>query len=320
MHHISKDTTQAANAIGSAAAIEAALEAGVPQALLDGPATATDLAEKLGLHPRALGRVLGVLAASGLLERDGERWCASQPLRDLDTLVPRGVAGMTGMYLHTRTFLRTGAPLFAMDGSAASRGASYELTVAALARMFAAAARDLAAKLPARRRILDVGAGAGVWSLAMAARDPQTHVTALDLPGVVDRFRERAAEGGLGDRVATIVGDAFEVAAPRAAFDRVIVANVLHLEPPDRAAALLRRLAGSLAPGGEMVIVDALGSGESVAEALYALHLALRTTRGQVHAAAEVRRWVADAGLQPGELIALEGGPAQLGALLAHAR
>jgi len=100
-----------------------------------------------------------------------------------------------------------------------------------------------------------------------------------------------------------------------------VLANVLHLEPPAQAAALIRRVASSLVSGGDLVIVEMLGDGTAAGErarAIYALHLALRTRQGQVHPLAELQAWVEQAGLLPVEVIPLSTPPG-MAALVARA-
>ncbi|HJT58063.1 MAG TPA: methyltransferase [Ktedonobacteraceae bacterium] len=99
----------------------------------------------------------------------------------------------------------------------------------------------------------------------------------------------------------------------------MILANVLHLEPPERAAALIYRVRQGLSAGGKLVIVDMFGQGspEKVrSRAIYALHLALRTEQGCVHALSQLQAWVRQAGLMPEDVIELAM-PRGLGALVA---
>ena len=142
----------------------------------------------------------------------------------------------------------------------------------------------------------------------MAERHPDTHVTALDLPEVLAAFRSRAQGLGLAARIDTIAGDFHTAPIPPEQFDRVVVANVLHLESPERAAALLRHLSPGVRPGGELVIVDSLGGDPEAerARATYSLHLALRTAGGYPHARADLERWLREAGLEPDRVSPLD--------------
>jgi SAM-dependent methyltransferase len=153
-----------------------------------------------------------------------------------------------------------------------------------------------------------------VWSLAFAAVHGDARVTGNDLPAIVPAFMARAQELGLAARVSTLPGNMFTIELPPAHFDLIILANVVRLEPPERARQLIRRAAAALRPGGRMLIVDALACGFPLAELrreAYALYLALRTEQGRVHRPADIMEWMAEAGLC--ELQALDLG-AQIGA------
>jgi ubiquinone/menaquinone biosynthesis C-methylase UbiE len=309
----------------AASVITAVQQTGLLRALQSGPQTAQAYAEKLGLDRRAAGLVLDALVTLDLAVREQDAYDASPRVKAL--MPPRGFAGdaMENLWGHTLTFLRTGEPLARMDGSLAEREASYREGVAWLGKLLEPTARELASKLnDAPARVLDVGCGSGVWSLAIAERFPSVHVTGQDLPAVLESFTARAQSMGLGDRAATIPGDMHAAPLPQGGFDLVVIANVLRLETPDRAAALLARLATAVAPGGALLVVDALASGtpeRERARALYALNLALRTQGGRVHSPAEITSWLEAAGLRAMETIELGGRtapPGAIGALLAR--
>jgi len=309
----------------TASVISAAQQTGLVRALLSGPRTAEAYAGELSLDPRATRLVLNALVTLDIASREGEAFSASarvkefmQPWRDAN-------APAQDLFSHTPAFLRTGEPVTRMDGDPKEREASYRDTVSSLAKLLESSARELAAKLPeAPARVLDVGCGSGVWSLAIAERFPSTHVTGQDLPAVLESFLARADSLKLRDRVATIPGDMNAVSLPAGAFDLVVIANVLRLEPKERAASLLGKLAAAVAPGGALLIVDALAGGtkeREKARALYALNLSLRTKGGQVHSPAEMTAWLGAAGLGSVKSIDLgEGGagPGATGALLAR--
>jgi ubiquinone/menaquinone biosynthesis C-methylase UbiE len=210
-----------------------------------------------------------------------------------------------------------------MDGSALERSNSYETLSGTLGRLFEDAAEDLAGKLPPPGdRVLDVGAGSGVWSLAMGARSPKATVIALDLPAVLSAFLHRAGSLGLADRVETIAGDYHSIELPVASFDRIILANVLHLESPADAASLIARTAAALKPAAELIVIDSLVEDEPTrapAHAIYALHLAMRTGQGCLHPRAQVDRWARAAGLYRSSSVTPDPPPRNLKALLYRA-
>ncbi len=286
-----------------AGAIAAADQCGIWQALVEAPLTCSELAERLGTDPRATDRVLGVLVANELLRLDISRYALSDALREMSQIFPEGLTTFTRLFAHTPHFLSTGEPLHHMDGDVRARGEAYGSTVSALASMFEAPARCLALRIGGEppKRLLDVGCGSGVWGLAIAERFAETRVTGLDLPPVLKAFEARAGALGLSDRIELLPGDMHDVAIAPGSFDMIMLGNVIHLETPERAASLLRRLTRALVPGGSLVVIDAFGEAPETARTLasYALNLALRTRHGQVHKAHVVDTWLRKAGLSP---------------------
>jgi ubiquinone/menaquinone biosynthesis C-methylase UbiE len=305
-----------------AATLVAAYRGNLLQALLNGYATPTMYAEELGLDPTATERVLEVLVSLGFADCQQGRYAASAALKDLDVIGPGSVDAFGAMWGQVPAFLLRGERFAYMDGPPEAREAVYSGVVSKLALFVADGPRQLAMNIPGcPAHILDVGAGSGIWSLAMAECHSETRVTGLDFPNVLQVFRLQAEQMGLSDRVGLLPGNYHSVEIPEDRFDRIVLANVLHLEPAEQAAALIRRVASMLIRGGDLVIVDMLGDGTPVgerAQALYSLHLALRTRQGKLHPLSDLRAWIEQARLIPGEVIALDT-PRGMGALVAHA-
>ncbi len=304
--------------ISLAAALGAALETKLLPALIEAPRTPLEHARALGLDPRATERVLDVLVAFGVAVRKGDAVVASDELVGFVRGLPGGEM-MLDMWAYTPTFLRTGKPFIRMDGADKSR---YANVVGGLGKMMEGAAAELATKIAPASRILDIGCGSGVWSLAIAARHAGARVTGLDRADVLEAFRVRAKDVGLADRIDTIAGDVETVSIPRE-FDLVIVANVLRLYEPERARPILEHAAAAVAPGGTLVVIDALAGGtpeRERARASYALHLAMRTEQGRVYAPQTVTEWMTAAGITGCTLEALTLGPGAVGAVVGRAK
>ena len=97
-----------------------------------------------------------------------------------------------------------------------------------------------------RRRILDVGCGAGATSLALAAALADAEITGIDLSdALVAAARERAGEGA--ERLRFEVADAAGLGARRrAGFDLIVSRHgVMFFDDPVAAFAHLRALAGA---------------------------------------------------------------------------
>ena len=105
------------------------------------------------------------------------------------------------------------------------------------------------------RRIVDLGAGTGVGSLALARRYPASEVTAIDASAfMLDRLRAAAQEQGLAGRLRGVRAD-LDVAWPDVgALDLAWAASSMHhFADPDR---VLGDLHAALNRGGVVVITE----------------------------------------------------------------
>jgi len=283
--------------MGAGAALLAADRAGILQRLSE-RVTPEHLAREAGLDPLALTRILEVFRAYGLLEREGDGYVAT-PHFVAELQGPSGKPGAQAfIFDHVDAYLKTGTTVW--NGKTESRETTYPDVVGALARLFDAPAQDLAEVLALTDRdrpirILDVGAGSGVWGLAQAQWQPNAKVTLLDLPNVLPRAMERAKSLGLESQVELLAGDYFALDLEKHSFDRIILANVLHLESAERAKTLLTRLAPALRPDGKFIIVDVMTTDsafEDQQRSTYALHLALRMPGAQPHHVEVLNEWL----------------------------
>lgn len=301
-------------------AIVGAQRTGLLAALLERAATAEEFARDLDLDPLATRLTLNVLTHCGAVVHEESRYRASPELSERSRKAPGGVDLHLSLFDHLPELLRTGKPLLSMDGTLEERGRHYAQVAEGLGNMYPAAAAELAQALEkdpyglgrGAGSVLDLGAGSGVWSLALARRMPELSVTAVDLPPVLEGLRRNAGELGVGSRVSTLEGSYFDVELPEAAYDLVILGNILHLETATDAERLVRRAAAAVKAGGTLAIVDILGSGPYETDpvrAMYALFLAARTSSGAMYSHAEVVDWMTAAGLTSVRTLELPSAP-----------
>jgi len=102
-------------------------------------------------------------------------------------------------------------------------------------------AQAAAVTTPHARHVLDVGCGAGNYTLKLLEHAPNLDVTLIDLSQpMLDRAKERISQATTG-LIKTIQSDIREVVLPDAEFDIVLAAAVLHhlrTEPASRPLAL----------------------------------------------------------------------------------
>ena len=122
-------------------------------------------------------------------------------------------------------------------------------------------AQAAAAVTPHARHGLDVGCGAGNYTLKLLERLPNLGVTLIDLSQpMLARARERVGQATRGS-VTTIQGDIRQIELPAATYDIVLAAAVLHhLRTDAQWRDVFAAFHRALAPGGSLWIFDLVES------------------------------------------------------------
>jgi SAM-dependent methyltransferase/DNA-binding transcriptional ArsR family regulator len=286
-------------------AIHAAAELDIASKLARGPLTAAELAGLTGAEPGALGRVMDVLTAEGLLAADDRGRYA---LTELGELLRGDVPGSLrhfSLQMGGEAYLawsesphsvRTGQPAFDR-----TFGTSYFDWLAAhpdTAARFNRLQSDLVVRRleplraigwPARGLVVDVGAGDGTLLVELLAGQPGLAGIALDLPHVADAARRRVAQAGLSDRIRCAGGDFFREVPGGG--DYYILAEILHDWDDEHAVAILRQCRRAMPPHGRLLMLEQVipdGHKQHPAR-LLDLHMLVmlggrERTRGQWHA------------------------------------
>lgn len=126
-----------------------------------------------------------------------------------------------------------------------------------LANQHLAAAVDLNGAM----RVLDCGGGDAVNAIMLAQRNPELHVTVLEIPASVDLSKQKIAEARMCDRVAVHPCDMFTDTFP-SDYDCVLFAHQLVIWTPEENTALLRKAFDALKPGGRVVIFSSISNDE----------------------------------------------------------
>lgn len=309
------------------AALKALESLGILQALAVGPRSLDALAEQCGGQTDKLQRLCQFLASEHLLTQTDGQWQLNAPWSALylPSLGPVGapIRATDAHWARLVSWVKTGEAAVAMDRD--ESGGSYQAAVQGLAERSELQARSVAAALsqgalvPDRRAILDVGAGSGVWSLALAKDWPEATVTALDRPQVLEVTRARAREQGLTDRLHTLEGSWQTCALPGRTFGVIVVAKFCHLEAS--LSALFQHLAPALSDQGRLIIIDTIPDrlAEASADVLrYDLSLGLRTSTGRIHDREQYTQALASAGLEPAAFWNIRADKGRLDVLVAR--
>jgi len=291
---VAKRLGWASDALHAAAVVSAAHRLGVLTALEAGPVHAADLARDSHLDVHGCRVLFEALAAMGLVDAgtDGR----FKPV--IPELSPLGVfAGSADLLVEAVQSGR--APLECDIPAGASQ--VYPDTVTYLATLMGTDTDAVAELLHGAGRILDVGAGAAGWSLALVRRDPRCRVTALDLAPVLAVTRRAVAEAGWPNQFEYVAGDAFEVSLPHATYDLALLGNLCHLFDGPANRRLFRRLRPAIQDGGRIAVIDVLPAHDPDVRRsvqLYAAGLLTRTSVGGVHSAESYQAWLHEAGFR----------------------
>lgn len=172
--HPGQQLYQLINMLEAPAALETATRLGILDHLQETPASTDEIALHRGTAPGPTHLLLDELDALGVLR-------LGQDGRYATTAATRWFTTLAAGWSHLDHVVRTGQPLVPADTPAGAAELHPE-AVTALSRLGDPAAELLA---PVRGDVLDVGAGAAPWSIALALADPTARVTALDLPEVL---------------------------------------------------------------------------------------------------------------------------------------
>ena len=304
-----------------AAALSAAVDLGLFDALAGGARTSEAAAARCGADAEFLGDLLDALAAVGLLVRDDAGYVVapgvarfldpSSPACMLDGLrMNLDLYPLWGRLAETVRTARPALPPGEHLGHDPQRTRRFVLAMHG--RALGMAAEMLPAIDPGTAStLLDVGAGPGTFSRMLAERRADLRVTHMDLPPVQAVARELAAASPAAGRIEYRPGDyrADELGGP---YDAVLFCGALHQENPRTARDVFARIRRALRPGGTLRVVDLMREPGRAAPAfacLFSLTMRLTSPFGRVFDAGEVAALLREADLSVVGVRAVPGIP-----------
>ena len=252
-------------ALVGARALTTAVMLGVFDALHEQPATAAELAVRLGLDPLGADTLLTTLTTLGYVEADGDL-VRNAPVSEeqLVRCSPNSIATFVGEQadLHWQTLallpdaVRDGRA-YAMHEQRHDDSERWEAYIRGLYEISRPDHDANAALVPVQdpRLLVDVAGGHGAFSMAMCRRHPRLRATVIDLPPAAAVGRRIVQHEGYADRVSFREGDVFEVGLGEPA-DVISAFNLIHHLPQARNRELCRIAHASLRPGGCLVIAN----------------------------------------------------------------
>lgn len=292
--------------------------------------TASELGERLALHPRGTYDFFDALVALKFLDRDGDgptgRYKNTpETAAFLDKRSPTYIGGMLEMF-NTRLFgfwndldtaLKTGEPQneVKLNGKpmfeelytdeARLREFMHAMTGFQAGNFIALADKFDFSKY---KTVSDIGGALGLLSRVVGTRHGHLTFTTFDLPPVAPLAQEAIDAAGMSDRITVVSGDFFVDDLPKA--DVVTMGNILHDWNLDGKKLLIRKAYNALPDGGVFIAIENLiddARREHAFGLLMSLNMLIELGDGFDYTGADFREWCSEAGFRRFEFIPLAG-------------
>jgi len=278
---------------------------GILEAVAERSCSAEEMAKELRVSPRAVYALLSALAEIGVLVEEDNRYRLLEEHRGplLDRRHPDYVGGLVAhrfelirKWGRMPEILKTGSPIEDDPAQGPESKETFIYSMRRLAKPGVRAVADLLlSRLPENPHILDIGGGPGTYAEAFAEGGAQ--VTVFDLPEVVELMSEHLDAAGI-----SAVGGDFNEGLPEGPFDAAYLGSVSHIYGPEENQALIKRVAGSLSPGGLIAIRDFI-RGQSKGAALFGVNMVVNTESGNTYSEEEYGGWLSAVGFEGIEVL-----------------
>lgn len=291
------------------------LDLGLYALLEEGPRTADDIRQRLGLAERGVGDFLTALVHLGIIEEESGLF-RNSPGASM-TLTEDGAAGMTSFlrmvsrvmfpaWGHLTEALRTGQPQasnFHSDDMFSDIYSSED-TKDDLVRMAEDASRPL---VPAIADAFDWGAYGSVVELGgcrgnvlagLVAIHDHLDACVFDLPQLEPSFDDHMPRLGTTGKVRFHAGDFFTTPIPRA--DVVMIGHSLVDWSDDQRRTIIRNAYDAVQPGGAFLVWDPMIAGDDndLDNTIRSLNFQLMTATGTNYRVEDCEQWMLDAGFE----------------------
>jgi SAM-dependent methyltransferase/predicted transcriptional regulator len=284
-----------------------AVELDIFSLIHEGNSTIEKIARVLGSSHRAVRIFLDALVGMGLLGKTRNNYKLTPESK---TFLAKGESQYLGPFIlgsplirkgweNLTQVIKNGGPLESEDNPQ-ERVQFFKELVKNIFPISFASGVILGKKLGVGRslqnqKILDVGAGAAPWSLALALADSGARVTAVDFPDVLEVAQGFIKRFHAVKQYELRAGDFQEVPFERNAYDLVILGHICHGEGEAGSRKLIKKCFDALKPGGRILIAEFLSNDLKTGPEiplLFAVNMLLLTPQGDVFSAKDFKRWL----------------------------
>lgn len=295
------------HAVATPMAVRAALQLDLFTALANGPMTAENLADAVGVKPRRLKLLLYTLVVAEFLELYDERF-GNSSVSDhyLVKGRPQYTGGIHGLWtevctaqLHTAESIRTDIPQAKTDFEQMSQ-AELSGFLKGLHGNAAADGRHLAKNqaFSEATRIIDVGGGSGGVAISLCQEHSHLAATLIDLPAVVPIAREMIAEAGLDERITADTADVLDKPL-EGNFDIAVARNLFQVLSAEECQRTAVNIGAALPAGGIFYVIGLICDDTRLSPVnIVNLNLAFlnQFDHGEAYTESEYRNWLEYAG------------------------
>ncbi len=312
---------RAVNAYQMTEALRAAIELDFFTAVGEGNASPGDIANRLDVSERGARALADFLVVSGFLDKNGKGYALTPESAvfldrrsdaymggTLEFLLSSDVKGAFGTVADC---VRRGGTVMEREGSVVADNPLWVKFARAMGPMMARPAElmaEFAAPATGPLKVLDIAAGHGLFGIAVAKRNPEAEIHALDWPGVLEVARSHAEVAGVGARHHLLPGSAF-VRPFGGGYDLALITNFLHHFDRPTCEDLLRKVREALKENGRVAILDFVPNDDRVTPPVasaFSLTMLVTTPGGKTYTHSEIDAMCKAAGFTGTELKRLD--------------
>jgi len=294
------------------AALKAAIDLDVFRAVGEGPGDAASIARHCAASERGIRILCDFLVINGVLAKeDGRYKHTPTSAAFLDPRSPACMASVAqfmsnpalrGPLDSLAEVVRTGRTSLPGDGTVEPENPVWVEFAEQMAPMMGPMAGPLGAVVleghTGPMRVLDIAAGHGLFGIEIAKQNPEARVTGLDWAPVLRLALKNAQKAGVEARYDMLAGSAFEVdfGGP---YDAVLLTNFLHHFDKPTCVDLLKKVHGSLKPGGRAATLEFVPNEDRVSPpipAAFSMTMLTTTAAGDAYTLSELTAMYSEAG------------------------
>jgi ubiquinone/menaquinone biosynthesis C-methylase UbiE len=285
------------------------------------PAAAKDLARKLKLHPRPLGRLLNAMVACGILGKRKERFFNTEIA---ETFLVKGREEYFGDYLSIVNDVyeswadydkvikeNHSLPLFRKEFShRVDKARVLDRSPAHLVRRIMHAQEAFSYRqavcfpevydLSQHHLLLDVGGGTGIFSIMAVKANPHLKSIVFDVPQVCSVARKRIRFYKTAKKIRVVKGNFLTDELPTGA-DIALLSTILDGYDEPECRMLLSKVYETLPSHGVVVVNEMMLNEQRTGPlfpALFSLELMIERNMGDSRTVGEIRKWMKEAGFR----------------------